>query len=104
MEDDGLPNARPIALSDSPDCQRSHNSVFSAAVKPRRYPCHIAKHSIFAVKDKVLRRSVETTSNSGQTLVRLECPLSANGLNRSRDRVLRRAARATGYWDVSVLS
>jgi len=49
MEDDGLPNARPIALSDSPRCQRSHNSVFSAAVKPRRYPCHIAKYSIFAV-------------------------------------------------------
>src|SRR5674476_398877 len=46
--DDGLPNARPIALSDSPLCQRSHNSVFSAAVKPRRYPCHIAKHSIFS--------------------------------------------------------
>ena len=47
--DDGLPNARPIALSDSPRCQRSHNSVFSAAVKPRRNPCHIAKHSIFSV-------------------------------------------------------
>src|SRR5664279_337324 len=61
IDDDGLPNARPIALSDSPRCQRSHNSVFSAVVKPRRYPCHIAKHSIFAVKDKVLRRSVETT-------------------------------------------
>src|ERR1035441_5079726 len=45
MEDDGLPNARPIALSDSPRCQRSHNSVFSAAVKPRRYPCHIANPS-----------------------------------------------------------
>jgi hypothetical protein len=41
MEDDGLPNARPIALSDSPRCQRSHNSVFSAAVNPRRYPCPI---------------------------------------------------------------
>jgi hypothetical protein len=32
------------------------------------------------------------------------CPLCVIGLNRSRDRVLRRAARATGYWDVSVLS
>src|ERR1019366_8254791 len=68
MEDDGLPNARPIALSDSPRCQRSHNSVFSAAVKPRRYPCHIAKHSIFSLKAKVLRRSVETTG------VKQTCP------------------------------
>src|ERR1035437_9827119 len=85
MEDDGLPNARPIALSDSPRCQRSHNSVFSAAVKPRRYPCHIAKHSIFifAVKDKVLRRSVETTSESGQKLAKLICPLSANRRHRA---------------------
>src|ERR1039457_2008289 len=77
IDDDGLPNARPIALSDSPRCQRSHNSVFSAAVKPRGYPCHIAKHSIFSVKDKVLRRYVETTSKSGQTRARLDCPLSA---------------------------
>ncbi|HEX7478443.1 MAG TPA: hypothetical protein VF331_11595, partial [Polyangiales bacterium] len=30
--------------------------------------------------------------------------LCAKGLNRSRDSVLRRAARAMGYWDVSVLS
>jgi hypothetical protein len=36
IDDDGLPNVRPIAFSDSPRCQRSHNSVFSAAVKPRR--------------------------------------------------------------------
>ncbi len=32
--DDGLPKARPIAFSDSPGFQRSHNSVFSAAVNP----------------------------------------------------------------------
>src|SRR3981081_1789207 len=38
IDDDGLPNARPIALSDSPRCQRSHNSVFSAVVNPRRNP------------------------------------------------------------------
>src|ERR1039458_4121864 len=78
MEDDGLPNARPIALSDSPRCQRSHNSVFSAAVKPRRNLWLITRHSIFAVKDKVLRRSVETTDQSGQSLI-LACDgLSAN--------------------------
>src|SRR5258708_34085366 len=29
----GLPNARPIAFSDSPRCQRSQSSVFSDAVK-----------------------------------------------------------------------
>jgi hypothetical protein len=38
VDDDGLPNARPIALSDSPRRQRSHNSVFSVAVNPRRNP------------------------------------------------------------------
>src|SRR5450759_3380453 len=32
-----------------------------------------------------------------------DCPLCAKGLNRSRDSVLRRAARAMGYWDVSCL-
>src|ERR1035437_2923164 len=32
------------------------------------------------------------------------CPLGAYGLNRSRDSLLRRAARPIGYWDVSVLS
>jgi hypothetical protein len=36
-DDHRLPKARPIAFSDSPRCQRSHNSVLSAAVKPRRY-------------------------------------------------------------------
>ena len=46
MDDDGLPNARPIALSDSPRCQRSHNSVFSAAVNPRRSAIEQCKHSI----------------------------------------------------------
>src|SRR3974390_107974 len=60
MDDDGLPNARPIALSDSPRCQRPQSSVFSAAVKPRKYPRPIAVHS-FPFQDRVLRRPVETT-------------------------------------------
>ena len=47
-----LPNARPIAFSDSPRCQRSHNSVFSAAVKPRRIPGRITIHSIFPFEIK----------------------------------------------------
>ena len=34
MPEDCLPKARPIAFSDSPRFQRSHNSVFSAAVNP----------------------------------------------------------------------
>src|ERR1700674_4143486 len=42
MDDDCLPKARPIAFSDSPRFQRSHNSVFSAAVNPRRNLCSIA--------------------------------------------------------------
>jgi hypothetical protein len=34
IDDEGLPNARPIALSDSPRCHRSHNSVFRGRRKP----------------------------------------------------------------------
>src|SRR3974390_2859369 len=64
MDDDRLPNARPIALSDSPRCQRSQSSVFSAAVKPRKYPRPIAVHS-FPFQDRVLRRPIETTALSG---------------------------------------
>src|SRR3974390_1200260 len=61
MDDDGLPNARPIALRDSPRCQRSQSSVFSAAVKPRKYLRPIAVHS-FPFQDRVLRGPVETTA------------------------------------------
>ena len=32
MDDEGLSNTRPMAFSDSPRCQRSHTSVFCAAV------------------------------------------------------------------------
>src|SRR3974390_1467516 len=66
MDHDGLPNARPIAFSDSPRCQRSQSSVFSAAVNPRKYPCRIAIHSIFPRQDRVLRRPVETTIKKGR--------------------------------------
>ena len=34
--DDGLPNARPIAFGDSPRNQLSHNTIFSAAPIPIR--------------------------------------------------------------------
>src|SRR5450759_4126151 len=51
-----------------------------------------------------LVRHVRCYSNSGQNVAVPRMTLSANGLNRSRDSVLRRAARAMGYWDVSVLS
>src|SRR3974390_2972791 len=74
MDDDGLPNARPIALSDSARCQRSQSSVFSAAVKPRKYPRPIAVHS-FPFQDRVLRRPVETTALSGHALALLRCLL-----------------------------
>src|SRR5512135_2993791 len=46
----GLPNARPIALSDSPRCQRSHNSVFSAAVNRRRNLCSIVTLHLFPLR------------------------------------------------------
>src|SRR4029077_1777045 len=50
-DDDGLPKARPIAFSDSPRFQRSHNSVFSAAVNPRRNLRSIATlHLFFKIK------------------------------------------------------
>jgi len=39
-------------LNDSPRCQRSHSSVFSAALKPRPYLCFICIHSIFPFKIK----------------------------------------------------
>jgi hypothetical protein len=52
IDDDGLPNARPIAFSDSPRCQRSHNSVFSAAEKPRCYLSLIAHTPSFPFKIK----------------------------------------------------
>src|SRR3974390_2877348 len=74
MDDDGLPNARPIALSDSPRCQRSQSSVFSAAVKPRKYPRPIAVHS-FPFQDRVLRRPVETTALNGHAIALLRCLL-----------------------------
>jgi hypothetical protein len=45
-DDDGLPNARPIAFSDSPRRQRSHNSSFATASKPRTYLRSIGVHSI----------------------------------------------------------
>ena len=40
-DDDGLPNARPIAFSDSPRCPRSHNSIFSAVANlgSGMHPC-----------------------------------------------------------------
>src|SRR6516164_1068923 len=75
MDDDGLPNARPIAFSDSPRCQRSQSSVFSAAVNPRKYPCRIAIHSIFPCQDRVLRRPVEITAQSGHGAMSESCPL-----------------------------
>src|SRR5215470_3807382 len=50
MDDEGLPKARPIAFSDSPRFQRSHNSVFSAAVNPRRNLRSIATLHLFKIK------------------------------------------------------
>ena len=43
---------RPIAFSDSPRCQRSHNSVFTAAVKPQRKIRTMATRSISPFKIK----------------------------------------------------
>ena len=51
-----------LLSADSPRCQRSHNSVFSAALKSRLIALtdHHTLH-LFRLEDKVLRRSVETT-------------------------------------------
>ncbi len=63
------PNA-PIALSDSPRCQQSHNAVFSDAVNPRRIPGRIRTHSIFPFKIKCcvdqLRAPPETDISMGR--------------------------------------
>jgi hypothetical protein len=79
--------ARPIAVSGSPRCLRSHNSVVSAVLKPRLIPCPIAIHSIFPFKDKVLRPPIESAvklhysataflgKNSVSKLVRKVCAL-----------------------------
>src|SRR6476646_11073028 len=50
IDDDGFPNARPIALSDSPRSQRSHNSTFSAVVNPRRNSRSIATLHLFPLR------------------------------------------------------
>ena len=52
MDDDGLPNTRPIDRIDSPRCQRSQSSVFSAVLNPRRYLRSINQHSISPFKIK----------------------------------------------------
>ncbi len=46
------PIETPIDRNDSPRGQRSHNSVLSAVLKPRRYLCFICRHAIFAFKIK----------------------------------------------------
>jgi hypothetical protein len=72
-DDDGLPKARPIALSDSPRLQRSHNSVFSAAVNPLYEISGSSMHIPSLLQDKVLRRQAETTGwHLGRTSLRCE--------------------------------
>jgi len=44
--DDGLPNARQIALGDFPRNQLSHNTIFSAAPIPLRTHWPIVLHSL----------------------------------------------------------
>ncbi len=43
IDDDGLPNARPIAFSDSPRCQRSHGSVNPAPTANRLITIAVSK-------------------------------------------------------------
>jgi hypothetical protein len=66
IEDEALPNARPIDFSPSPRRHRSHISALSAAVKKRRFRrSPITLH--LPLKGKVLRRPVETTEKSGHS-------------------------------------
>ncbi len=67
MDDDSLPKARPIELNDSPRCQRSHISVFSAEVKPRRYPGPITTHSILPFKIKCCVDQLRAPPESGHS-------------------------------------
>ena len=63
---DSLPNARPIELSDSPRCQRSHISVFSAVVNPRRTFRAIATSSISQSKIKCCVNPLRPPPETGQ--------------------------------------
>ena len=61
IEDDGRSNTRPMALRDSPCCQRSHISVFCSAVYFIRVLYVIFNTPSFCYKIKVLHRPVEVT-------------------------------------------
>src|SRR5207253_6450393 len=64
FDDDGLPKARPIAFSDSPRFQRSHNSVFSVAVDPLKSLTHQSTlHLSFKIMCCVDRLSRHLDSN-----------------------------------------
>ena len=76
IDDDGLPNARPIALSDYPRCRRCHSSVISAAVKPRRYPGLIANTPSFPFKAKCCVEQLRSRSFATD-------PFSAQGVSMS---------------------
>jgi hypothetical protein len=66
IEDEVLPNTRPIDFSPSPLRHRSHISALSAAVKKRRFRrSPITLH--LPLKGKVLRRPVETTAKIGHS-------------------------------------
>jgi len=71
IDDEGLPNTRPIALNDSPRCQRSHNSVFSAVLNPRQYLCFICTHSILAFKIKCCVVPLRPPLESGHSADRI---------------------------------
>jgi hypothetical protein len=66
MHEEGFPKARPIDVSPSPFCQRSHSSALWAAVNPTRlYFFFIAITS--PVQGKVLNRPLETAAESGRS-------------------------------------
>ena len=66
IEDEVLPNTRPIDFSPSPRRHRSHISALSPVVKKRRFRrSPITLH--LPLKGKVLRRPFEITSKSGRS-------------------------------------
>ena len=68
IEDECRSNALPMAFSDSPRCQRSHISVFCAAVYFILVLYTIFYTPSFCYKDKVLRRPVEVATESGHLI------------------------------------
>jgi hypothetical protein len=65
IDEDVLPNIRPISLNPSPRCQRSQTSALSLAVNTRRSRLFTITPHLSS--GKVLRRPTESTTHNGRS-------------------------------------